>query len=92
MTTQTTKMDRRILLARVKEALDRGFSPTRLGYLASGDPLFVKKLKAGHPFKITTMWRAFDTINEFDKPRHAWVAQGRRKSPSARGRTRPEEK
>jgi hypothetical protein len=77
-------MDRRVVLARVKEAVNNGFSATRLGYLASGDPLFVRKLRDGHPFKITTLWRAYETICEFDKPRYAWVAQGRRKSNKTR--------
>ncbi len=74
------KMDRRILLARVKNAMENGFSATRLGYLISGDPLFVKKLKDGHAFRTATLWRAYDVIGEFDSPRRAWVAQGRRKT------------
>jgi len=77
-------MDRRRVLARVKEAVNNGFSATRLGYLASGDPLFVKKLRDGHPFKPATLWRAYETICEFDRPRFAWVAQGRRKSNKTR--------
>jgi hypothetical protein len=75
-------MDRRKVLARVKEAVANGYSPTRLGYLASGDPLFVKKLRNGHPFKPATLWRAYETICEFDKPRLAWLVQGRRKPPA----------
>ena len=77
-------MDRRKVLARVKAAVDNGFSATRLGYLASGDPLFVKKLRDGHPFKPSTLWRAYETIQEFDRPRFAWVAQGRRKTRKVR--------
>jgi len=77
-------MDRRKVLARVKEAVNNGFSATRLGYLASGDPLFVKKLRNGHPFKPATLWRAYETICEFDRPRFSWVAQGRRKSNKTR--------
>jgi uncharacterized protein (UPF0297 family) len=78
------KMDRRVLLARVRIAMENGFSATRLGYLASGDPLFVKKLKDGHRFKVTTLWRAYDMIEEFDSRRHPWVAQGRRKTKTVR--------
>jgi hypothetical protein len=73
-------MDRRKVLARVKEAVNNGYSATRIGYLACGDPLFVKKLRDGHPFKPATLWRAFETIEEFDRPRYAWVAQGRKKT------------
>jgi hypothetical protein len=80
-------MDRRKVLARVKEAMDNGFSATRIGYIASGDPLFVKKLKDGHNFQPATLWRAYEAIQEFDQPRFAWVAQGRRK-PNGRGLAR----
>lgn len=77
-------MDRRKVLARVKQAVDNGYSATRIGYLASGDPLFVRKLRDGHPFKTATLWRAYETICEFDQPRFSWVAQGRRKSNKTR--------
>ena len=76
---EPAQMNRRIMLARVRDAMANGFSATRLGYLAVGDPMFVPKLKAGHPFRISTLWRAYDTINEFDVPRRAWVARGQRK-------------
>ena len=89
MAQQTTieKIDRRIMLARVREAMDRGFSATRLGYLAAGDPMFVPKLKNGHPFKTATLWRAYDMLEQFDQPRHAWEVHGRvRGRPLASGR------
>jgi hypothetical protein len=77
-------IDRHIVLARVKLAVDNGFSASRLGYLACGDPLFVRKLRDGHPFKPSTLWRAYETIEEFDRPRFAWMAQGKRKRKRAR--------
>ena len=77
-------MDRRKVLARVKQAVANGYSATRLGYLACGDPLFVKKLRNGHPFQQATLWRAYETIQEFDQPRFAWVAQGRKKTRTPR--------
>jgi hypothetical protein len=79
-------MDRRKVLARITAAMENGFSATRIGYIASGDPLFVSKLKAGHAFRPSTLWRAFEAIEEFDRPRFAWMAQGRRKPrPAPRG-------
>jgi len=77
-------MDRRKVLARVKEALANGYSQSRLGYLACGDPMFVTKLRRGHPFKPSTLWRAYETICEFDQPKFSWVAQGKRKSKAVR--------
>lgn len=72
-------MDRRKVLARIKLAIDNGYSATRIGYLASGDPLFVKKLRNGHPFRPATLWRAYETLGDFQRPRRAWLASGRKK-------------
>jgi len=83
-------MDRRKMLARVKQAEANGYSSTRLGYLCCGDPLFVTKLRNGHPFRPATLWRAYEAIQEFDQPRYAWVAQGRRKSPVRRKKNKSE--
>jgi len=72
-------MDRRTILARISEAMEHGFSATRISYIASGDPLFVSKLKSGHPFRPSTLARAYEAICEFDRPRFAWMAKGQRK-------------
>jgi hypothetical protein len=62
-------MDRRIVLARVNAAIANGMSPARIGYLTLSDPGFVTKLRNGHAFRPSTLWRAYESLCKIDKPR-----------------------
>lgn len=73
-------MDRRVVLARVNTAIANGLSVSRIGYLTIGDPAFVKKLRDGHAFRPSTLWRAYEELCIIDKPRRVRGAARQRKS------------
>lgn len=54
-----TQIDRNSLIDAVHKFLhDTRMSATRFGYTAVGDPGFVRKLRTGHDFRISTLERA----------------------------------
>ena len=53
------QIDRKSLLDAVHNFLhETRMSATRFGYAAVGDPGFVRKLRTGHDFRISTLERA----------------------------------
>jgi uncharacterized protein (UPF0297 family) len=66
-----TSVSRRKVLSRVNKAISRGYSATRVGYFAVGDPLFVPKLLDGHNFRPSTLRRALLTLDVLNSSRVA---------------------
>ena len=56
-------MNRKSVLARVRAAEANGMSASRIGYLTVGDPSFVPKLRNGHPFRVSTLLRAYAALD-----------------------------